>query len=68
MPIQPPDSTWNPDVLRLQKVTGERLAGFYVHYKESWIQGSQMKSNTYIVFIETRGCHKEKGPGSNLQK
>jgi hypothetical protein len=66
--IQTPDSTYFPDTMTLQNIGGQRLSGFCVHYKEAWIQGCEMKSNTYIVFVETRRRNTEKVAGSNLQE
>jgi hypothetical protein len=54
--------------MTLQNVGGQRLSGFCVHYKEAWIQACEMKSNTYIVFVETRRRNTEKVAGSNLQE
>jgi hypothetical protein len=66
--IQPPDSTYHPDVMTLQNVCGQRLSGFCVHFKEAWIQRCEMKSNTYIVFIETHGQNTAKVTGSNMEE
>jgi hypothetical protein len=54
--------------MTLQNVGGQRLSGFCMHYKEAWIQGCEMKSNTYVVFVETRRRSTAKVAGSNLQE
>jgi hypothetical protein len=66
--IQPPDTVCEPELLILQNVMGKNLNGFYVIYKESWIEESAIKSNSYLVFIENRRRYNAKATDSNLQE
>jgi hypothetical protein len=66
--IQPPDTVCDPELLILQNSVGKNLNGFFVIYKESWIEESAIKSNSYLVFIEDGRRYTAKATDSNLQE
>ena len=66
--IQSPDMLLDPNVLGLQNSTGNDLNGFCVIYKESWIEESAIRSNSYTVFVENRGHYTAKATASNLKE
>ena len=64
--IQTPDALMDPHVLGLQNSIGMDLNGFCVIYKESWIEESAIRSNSYIVFVENRGHYTAKVTEASL--
>jgi hypothetical protein len=66
--IQPPDTVLERHELGLQNSVGKNLNGFCVIYRESWIEESAIKSNSYLVFIEDRRRYTAKATDSNLQE
>ena len=66
--IQTPDIVCDPHVLGLQNSIGQDLKGFTVIYKESWVEESAIRSNSYLVFVEHRGFYTAKATDSNSQE